>query len=80
MSNGNERAPRVDMPRDEITIRLSKRSDENDKLFLIGTPSLPATVNLADCFVIVFTDDRPCLVIRRKALSKREGREVSIEE
>ena len=74
-----ERAPK-EMPRDEITVRLNKSADEGDNLFLFATPDLPVTVDLSNCFVIVFTGDRPCLVIRKKAPSKREGQEIPIEE
>jgi hypothetical protein len=74
-----ERGPK-DMPRDEITVRLNKRTDESDNLFLFGTPDLPAMVDLSKCFLIVFTGDRPCLVIRQKAASKREGKEIPLED
>ena len=78
-AEGREQSPKSDMIRDEISVRLTKRRDTDGTLFLIGTPDIPATINLRDCFLIVFTGDRPCLVIRKKAPSKREGQEVPLE-
>jgi hypothetical protein len=53
-------------PRDEITIQLNPREDRDGNTFYVAWPDAPATIDLQDCVMFVFVNDRPAISIRRK--------------
>lgn len=59
------------LPTDEITIHLKEKFDDDGNPFHFAMPDIPANINLQECFIIVFTGERPCLIIRKKVRPRK---------